>query len=197
MRFIQLVFTIIIVAVALMLHRTIEENMRLQENIAALTSETLLYRTKYDHSAASVAALRLSVGELRKQNHEAERVIAELNLKLRRATSYGRAVTETRFRDTLIINTLDRNDDNLPRSGEVAYNDRWLRIAGSLWGDSLSLEIRSIDTLHQVVHRIPRRLLGIPFGTKYLRQEIISSNPHTTLVYSEFIEIGRRTRNRR
>ena len=78
----------------------------------------------------------------------------------------------------------------------VTYDDKWLRIAGLIWSDSLRLEIHSIDTLHQVVHRIPRRFLGIPFGTKYLRQEIVSSNPHTTLIYSEYIRITRKGRDR-
>ena len=37
----------------------------------------------------------------------------------------------------------------------------------------------------------PRRFLFIRWGTKALRQEIISSNPHTRIVYSEYIRIER------
>ena len=54
--------------------------------------------------------------------------------------------------------------------------------------------VRSVDTLRQVVHRVPRRLLGIPCGVKCLRQEVVSSNPHTQIVYSEYIMIERRRR---
>lgn len=53
------------------------------------------------------------------------------------------------------------------------------------------LPIESRDTLRQIVHRIPRRFLFIRWGTKALRQEIISSNPHTRIVYSEYIRIER------
>lgn len=51
--------------------------------------------------------------------------------------------------------------------------------------------IRSIDTLRQVVHRIPRRFLFIRWGTKALRQEIVSTNPHTRIVHAEYVKIER------
>ena len=51
--------------------------------------------------------------------------------------------------------------------------------------------IRSVDTLRQAVHRIPRRFLFIRWGTKALRQEIVSTNPHTRIVYAEYVKIER------
>ena len=51
--------------------------------------------------------------------------------------------------------------------------------------------IRSVDTLRQVVHRVPRRFLFIRWGTKALRQQIVSSNPHTRIVYTEYVRIER------
>ena len=51
--------------------------------------------------------------------------------------------------------------------------------------------IACIDTLRQVVHRIPRRFLFIRWGTKALRQEIVSTNPHTRIVYAEYVKIER------
>ena len=43
----------------------------------------------------------------------------------------------------------------------------------------------------QVIHRIPRRFLFIRWGTKALRQEIVSTNPHTRIVHAEYVKIER------
>lgn len=63
---------------------------------------------------------------------------------------------------------------------------------GILYDDSLSYAVHSVDTLHQVVHRVPRKCWFIRYGTKAIRQEVWSSNPNTELVYTEYIELPRR-----
>lgn len=168
-----------------------QEAERLRANNFALNEELVIYRSKLGHSAASVAELRLRFDELREQHKDAIAEIRALNIKLRRVESYARSATKTTYRDTLILREVTTSDTTPPQR-TFAYNDAWLRLAGAMWGDTLRIELRSVDTLHQVVHRIPRRFLGIAFGTKYLRQEITSSNPHTELVYSEYIKIERR-----
>ena len=77
----------------------------------------------------------------------------------------------------------------------ISFDDesvRLMSVEGEICGREVSCHIESVDTLHQVVHRVPRRFLGIPYGTKAIRQEITSSNPHTTVVYSEYIDLRRR-----
>ena len=64
-----------------------------------------------------------------------------------------------------------------------------MRVWGIIRRDTLMLDYRSVDTLHQVIHRVPRKFLFFRFGTKGIRQEVWSSNPHTRLVYSEYIEL--------
>lgn len=71
------------------------------------------------------------------------------------------------------------------------WSDPWVTVEGILGRDSVVCRIESRDTLRQIVHRIPRHFLFIRWGTKALRQEIISSNPHTRIVYSEYIQIER------
>lgn len=164
---------------------------RLRTNNEALTESVLIYRTRLGSSAASVGALRLTISELRAQHKDALAEIRELRIRLRNVESYARSVTATTYRDTLILNTIDSTNSALP-TREFRYADAWLNLTGLLWGDTLKVEMQSRDTLHQVIHRIPRRFLGIPFGIKSLRQEITSSNPHTELVYSEYLTIERR-----
>ena len=55
----------------------------------------------------------------------------------------------------------------------------------------MSRYTNDVDTLRQAVHRIPRRFLFIRWGTKALRQEIVSTNPHTRIVYAEYVKIER------
>ncbi|MFR4044610.1 MAG: DUF6549 family protein [Odoribacter splanchnicus] len=39
------------------------------------------------------------------------------------------------------------------------------------------------------MHRVPRRLWFIRWGTKAIRQEIISRNPYSRIAYTEYIEL--------
>lgn len=72
-----------------------------------------------------------------------------------------------------------------------SHHTPWIHIEGEVRRDTLLLDYHSIDTLHQIVHRVPRKFLFLRFGTKAIRQEIVSSNPHTKIVYSEYIELRR------
>ena len=56
-------------------------------------------------------------------------------------------------------------------------------------GDIMSYYTNDIDTLRQIVYRIPRRFLFIRWGTKALRQRIVSTNPHTRIVAAEYVRI--------
>ena len=180
------------IAIASTMLHSHREVQRLRANNETLTERMLLYRTKHDKYAASVAEMRLTINELRQQHADAIAEIRNLEVKLRRVERYNRTATATIIRDTLIIREIPKS--NTPPQPERDYDDGWVRISGTIAGDTMALEVVSHDTLHQVLHRIPRRFLGIPFGTKYLRQEVWSSNPHTRIVYSEVLRIDRHAR---
>lgn len=172
-----------------------DENMRLRNNQYSLLQGVTLYRTKANESAARVVALELSVAEFKEYRARDAEIIRSLGLRLRRAESYAVSATESRYdatvtlRDTIIVRDTVRDTVRLFSDG-----DAWSNIAGSVHGDSLSYSLRSVDTLRQVVHRVPRKFLFFRYGTKGIRQEIWSSNPHTELVYTEYVELGRRTK---
>ena len=195
MRQINRLFIIIAIAFGISLTLRLQHNeiVRLRSNNEALQSRVLLYRTKNNKSAASIAEMRLTISELRKQHRDALAEIESLGIRLRRVERYARSVTATTIRDTVVISTLPPSE-TLPSRHSIDYRDTWTTIRGEILGDSLAIEVTTRDTLHQVVHRIPRRFLGIPFGTKMLRQEVWSSNPHTEVVYTEYIRL-RRIRN--
>ena len=176
------------------IQRMSQENQRLRRNQHSLLQEVELYRTRAGDAAASVEALTLQLDEFREQRAEDADYIRSLNIRLRRAESYAKSVVASRYtatlplRDTIILRDTVRI---------FAFNDTWSSLTGHIANDTLHYNLHTIDTLRQVIHRIPHRFLFIPYGTKAIRQEITSSNPHTTLVYTEYIELGKKHRKRR
>lgn len=172
------------------------ENRRLEQNQRALATQAEHYRTRWGAEAASVQALRLRCAEFVQLRAEDAATIRRLGIRLRRAEAAAKTVTQTRLearaalRDTVVVRLRDtillRDTVRLFR-----WRDAWVAVEGELRADSVACRVESRDTLRQVVHRIPRRFLFIRWGTKALRQEIFSSNPHTRIVYSELVKLER------
>lgn len=189
--------TIVAVVCGVVINRLIEENDRLERNQRALMGEVQLYRTENDRSAASIEALELTVAEFREAHERDAKEIESLGIRLRRAESYAKSAMITTIADTIVVRDTVVVRDSLPESYRYfAAADAWSRVEGILYGDSLSYAVHSVDTLHQVVHRVPRKFWFIRYGTKAIRQEVWSSNPNTELVYTEYIELPRRKRSR-
>ena len=189
----SVVATLLLMACVAILHHNNKEVARLRNNNEALSSETKLYKTRLDDSAASVVALQLRLDEYRKQHAEDLRRIRALNIKLRRVESVATTATESKTKfiaprvDTVIL----RDTLSLFR-----WSDSWTRVEGTIRNTEVECLVESIDTLHQVIHRVPHRWWFIRYGTKAIRQEITSSNPHTRIVYAEYIELPKRHRHR-
>lgn len=168
----------------------LKENARLENNNSALLQSVKTYRTKADENAASVQVLRLKVGEYEElRAADAER-IRKLGIKLKRLESASKSVTKTAvnisapLRDTVILRDTLRLHDTVRL---FRWRDSWVTVDGVIDNDSVNCSVTSVDTLHQIIHRIPRRFLFFRYGTKAIRQEIVSSNPHTEVVFSEVV----------
>ena len=162
------------------------ENRRLVQNQEALASDLTHYRTR---------VLRLRCAEFERLRTEDAAEIRRLGIRLRRleATAKIAAATQTDLHAPLRDSVIRRDTaasvfDTLKT---FRWHDPWVRIEGCIFHDSVRCRVSSVDTLRQVIHRIPRRFLFIRWGTKALRQEIVSSNPHTRIVYAEYIRIER------
>ena len=194
--------TIALIVGVAVLRRALNEVDRLENNQEVLTSEVKLYRTRYDESAASVQSLRVRLDEMRQLHEEDIKRIRDLGIKLRRVESLTTSMSATEVavhtvkRDTIVerevLGIVVRDSLSL-----FSWSDAWVSVEGEIRGDEVCCNVRSVDTLRQIVYRIPRRFLGIPYGVKALRQEIISSNPHTRIVYAEYIELQRRRGKRK
>lgn len=169
------------------------EEQRLRQNQSALIAH---YRGRIDSLNASGEVLRLRCREFESLHAEAADRIRTLGIRLRRLEASATTVTHEEVQmsapidDTLII----RHHDTLPLCDTLrpfAWQDAWVRISGHIARDSIHCRITSYDTLHQIIHRVPRRFLFFRWGTKAIRQEIRSSNPHTRICYAEYVIIER------
>lgn len=166
-----------------------EELSRVKGNNSALIGEVERFRTKANQAAASVQVLRLKVGEYEEIMAEDAEKIRRMGIKIRRLESASKNATSMQvevaapLRDTVVV----RDSMRMDSLHIFRWSDHWTSVEGLIARDSVVCRVHSVDTLHQVVHRIPRKFLFFRFGTKALRQQIVSSNPHTTVVYSEYI----------
>ncbi len=189
--------TLLAIAFGVTLHHSYREVARLRNNNEALSSETVLYQTRLEESAASVLSLQLQLDDYRKQHARDTKRIRDLGIRLRRVESVATSASQTKIEVQTPIHDTIFLDRLLPDTASIfRWNDHWVRIEGVIRNGRTECLIESIDTLRQVVHRVPHRFLFFRYGTKAIRQEITSSNPHTHILYSEYIELPKRHRRR-
>jgi len=183
-----LLFTILILAAFLAVSvkncqdiRT--DRNRLSDNQRTLLADIKFYRTKDSLNVASVERLVLT-------NREFRKYAGELNLKVKHLQSVSQSATETKYlvqteiRDSIVV--LPGKTDTLSC---INYQDPYLTFSGSITGKQFSGLIQSRDTIVQVIRRVPRRFWFIRWGTKAIRQEVISKNPYSRIAYTEYIEL--------
>lgn len=167
-----------------------QEKERLQANQTALLGKVKAYRTEAGKYAASCQSLQFTKDELQKECEDLAAAVKDLGVKLRRAQKIAQAATATRVDITTTLqDSLLPLNDTIRQVRAVRWADPWTNITGYLDNDKIKLDVCTRDTLVQVVYRVPRRFLFFRFGTKAIRQDIRSSNPHTQIVYTRYIEL--------
>ena len=171
------------------------ERARLLNNQYALLEEIGLYETAEGRSAASVLALQLTCDELKRHYQEKCQEVKDLGLKVSRMESLASTGTQT----NVTMKTELRDSIVYEVRNHVVYVDSlkhfewrdppWVAVAGTIRNGMVDLDVASVDTLVQIVHSVPKRFLFIRYGTKAIRQEVVSKNPHTRVVYSEYVKL--------
>lgn len=170
-----------------MLSHARHENKRLAENNLSLNSQLSHSNHLVASQRLSIGRLRMTIGELEElRQNEAERIKA-LGIRLRDARQFTLTATSTLLDTLLPAPSSERLSDSL--TTQLQWSDHWVNLTLTPHPDGSHLHLQSRDTLTQVVYRIPHRWWIFRWGTKALRQEIRTSNPHTHLVYSEYIQI--------
>lgn len=166
------------------------ERDRYKANQTALLGQVEYYKTENGKNVASVQKLTLTVDELKDNYDFYKKTADELGIKLKRLQSVSQTHTQTEFKVvTEVRDTVIYKDSILVPITIFDWSDPWTDVTGLLDGATIDMNISSRDTLVQIVHRVPHKWWFFKWGTKAIRQEIVSSNPHTNITYSEFIEL--------
>ncbi|MBR7183855.1 MAG: hypothetical protein IKD41_07695 [Alistipes sp.] len=194
------IYAVIATAVIIIGGRGIwSEKERLRQNNEALTQSLSLYRTKADKSAAEVDILQLRCREFERLRAEDAKHLRAMGIKIRRLESSAKSVNKSEIAikapttDTVIVKETIRITDTVK---VFCWRDSWVKIDGQIGSDSVYCRVESTDTLHQRVWRVPRKFLFFRYGTKAIRQQIVCSNPHNKVVYTEFIKIDKAGKRR-
>lgn len=158
--------------------RKSKECTRLEQNQQGLLSDIREYKIRDSISVSSIRVLTMTNSELKTNFTSLTSVVRELGIKLSRLEAVSESKVESTYSFSAPI------ADSTARFA-TPHIDFRAKIDGSV----LKAEIRSVDTLRQIVHRVPKRFWFIRYGTKYIEQEIFSSNPNTHLVYGRYIKV--------
>lgn len=168
------------------------ENERLQSNNTALMEDVEIYKDKADHSAASVQMLELKKSELEKNYQDMCKRADDLGVQVKRLQAASKTETQTEVKiQTVVRDSIIYINGVLDSLKRIEWRDPWVSVIGALKKDSLDLNVCSVDTLYQFIHRVPHKFWFIKWGCKAIRQEITTSNPHSRIVYSKYIELKR------
>lgn len=166
------------------------DNERLKANNTALMDRATYYETEAGKSAASVQRLELTYSELEDNYRHVCQTADELNIKVKRLQAAATTASQTEVKVvTQIRDSIVYRDMVLDSIKVFNWSDAWVDVAGEIKGRDVSLDVVSNDTIIQVIHRVPKKFWFIKWGTKAIRQEIVSTNPHTNITYTEYIEL--------
>lgn len=183
---------IAVMVLSCLLNNTKEEKKRLANNQESLLSDIEYYKTESGKNAASVQKLVFTKSELEKHCQDLTQTVKDLGIKVKRLQSAATTVTKTEVEIQTVVRDSIVYRDRPVNLKVINWKDPWISLDGILDGKNFSANIESVDTLSQVVHRIPKKFLFIKWGTKAIRQEVVSSNPHSKIVYTEYIELRKK-----
>lgn len=173
------------------------EARRMEADRHTLLEGVTFYRTKDSLSAASVERLTLTTSELKRHNADLARMADGLGVKLRRLESANTTATQTDvsfsapLRDTTI--TEKAGPVSVPVDAEAFdWHDAHMDISGVIRSGpprTIECHVQSRDTLDHFLHQVPRQFWFIKYGTKAVRMDVVSRNPHTKIVYEKYIEL--------
>jgi hypothetical protein len=165
-----------------------EENQRLEGNVRSLSIGLKQIQLENGAIAGQSEVLTLRIQELKTLFPLQFKSILEAGVKPDRAQQVSTTIIETEkkivttIRDSLIHDTI--------RVKVFSYSDPWYTIQGQALGDTQRVQIQSRDSLIQVVFKGERTKPWLwIFSPRRIQQRMFSSNPNSTIKYSQTINI--------
>ena len=204
-RFIGFIKVILLVLIPLALvmalkecYELMGESERTKENQDVLlhNGRVEIGLTQSGRPRASVQAITLKTSDLKRRPDSLLAVNKkELKIKNSRIMAAATTSTTTQVDVKAAIRPVPHDTCSRILSGsyrppdvsQVSWSDPWITLRGEIEGDSMQVHIESRDTLQMIVHRVPKKFLFFRFGTKGVRMEVVSQNPHSRLSYPRVI----------
>lgn len=166
------------------------EKLRLKTNQDVLMSDVVRYKTSDSLNVIEVGQLTLTNKEFKDHNEKLMQTVDKLNLKVRRLENASETgtVTITEVK-TIIKDSIIYVDKEPIKVKCIDFDDGWVTAKGCVVNGYFEGNIESRDTLQTFASRIPKQFLFIKFGTKGIKQTIVSSNPHTIIEYHKEINL--------
>lgn len=180
------------VVTTLALKKATQNVTRLEANQTALFESVKLYRTADSLNAAGVQKLTIERNELQLVNSGLAKTIESLDIKMRRVLAASETAIETEYKPATQIRDSIVYRDRQPADTLkcLKYADPWINVSGCFHvADTQFVPvIITRDTIHQVIHRVPKKIWFIRYGAKGIRQEMVCKNPWGRPVFTEYIE---------
>jgi hypothetical protein len=173
-------------------------SMNEDQNVLMHNGRVEIGQTQSGKPMASVSAISLKPSSL-KRNPDSLLAVTSKDLKIKprrmvaaiKTSSLATADIHAAITTDSIYDEADKDSNVLlsyPRSPQqVSWSDPWMSLRGTIRGDSFTARIESRDTLQMIIHRVPRKFLFFRYGTKGVRMDVVSQNPHTRLSYPKVI----------
>ena len=165
-----------------------EDNRRMAENVRGVSEALQDFQTVDQRIGVQNSLIAMKLEELSILYPSLQSEIENLKVKPQRVVQIQGTHTEsekvitTLLRDSVIMDTVQIR--------VFDYEDGYYTVKGQSWGDTQRVEVKSRDTLVQVVYkgRRERPVLWI-FSPRKLEQRLVLKNPNARIVYNKNIQI--------
>ena len=203
----------LIVAVALFIANSVarirslkSENDRLKGNQElllsekeSLTAQSQFYKVSDSLNAVKISALNFSLSEYEKYRKQDIKQIEQLKISKLDLQAIVSSQSETinvlsiKLKDSIRIDTVTFNNDTLKC---FKYKSKWTDVAGclNLNRDTIELQIANRESIKVVETIKYKRFLGFLWKTSKVKSrqvDIVSDNPNTSIINSEYVNIVR------
>lgn len=175
------------------INRLTAERDKYRNNTETLLGDVEKYRVADSLSAARVQSLELTVSEFERFRADDARLIRELKAKNRDLAAVNKTQSQTIIdlratpKDTTIIR------DTIPIPAVAVHcGDAWFDFDGLLTADEFTGTLANRDSLVVAESVQYKRFLGFLWKTKQVknrRVDVVSKNPHTTIMGVEHVVI--------
>lgn len=165
------------------------ENAELKINQKVLLDSANHYKVLDSLNAIKIASLTLNLDDYKKYRAEDYRTVKELTKHEKLSSAQNIQSETTQFitmivRDTIYADTIKAFN----------YKSKYTDVDGLIWPDSIQIKIANREELIITQSLEKKKFLGIRlpiwlFGSKCSNIRIVSKNPNTQIIHSEFINV--------